>query len=87
MRWELPFTRENRPWLTSDCIEGMNEQFMACLSQIPEQHREALKEWAAVKVEMGACHDKPDIMERCRQWGDKWVREQTKEALDFQQKI
>ncbi len=49
MNDELPFTRENRPWLTSDCIESMNVQFRDCLSHIPRQYRDALREWAAVR--------------------------------------
>jgi hypothetical protein len=73
---ELPFNAKNRPWLTSDCIEGMNEQWMACLSKMPEHYRDTLAEWAAVKVEMGACKDEPEISERCLEWGDKWVAEQ-----------
>jgi hypothetical protein len=80
-RYELPFTRENRPWLTSDCIESMNEQFMDCLSKIPEQHRDALRSWAAIKVEMGACRDKPEVMERCHRWGEQWVREQLEQGV------
>ncbi len=69
-RYELPFARENRPWLTSDCIEGMNEQ----------KHRNALRSWAAVKVEMGACRDNLEVMERCHSWGERWVREQMEEG-------
>jgi hypothetical protein len=69
MRQELPFTRENRPWLTSDCIEAMNEQFMACISQFPEEDREALRKWATTKVELGYCLENREVMERCNQWG------------------
>jgi hypothetical protein len=69
MRQELPFTKENRPWLTSDCIEAMNEQFMVCISQFPEEDREALREWATTKVELGYCLENREVMERCNQWG------------------
>lgn len=78
MRQELPFTTKNRPWLTSDCIESINEQFMDCMSTIAPEHREALREWATIKVEIGACHDKPDIMERCHRWGEQWYKEQVR---------
>jgi len=80
MNDELPFTRENRPWLTSDCIESMNVQFRDCLSHIPRQYRDALREWAAVKVEIGAWHDKPDVMQRCLNWGEQWVQRQIDEG-------
>jgi hypothetical protein len=53
MRQELPFTKENRPWLTSDCIEAMNEQFMVCISQFPEEDREALREWLSRRWNLG----------------------------------
>jgi hypothetical protein len=33
--------------MTSECIEAMNEAFMVCISQIPEDRREFLREWAA----------------------------------------
>jgi hypothetical protein len=82
MRQVLPFTRENRPWLSSDCIERMNLQFMDCLSKVPPEFRDSLREWAAVKVEMGACYDKPDIVERCHLWGDKWIAEQFEKQLE-----
>jgi hypothetical protein len=72
----LPFTVRNRPWLTNDCIEAMNEQYMSCMAQIKPEDRERLKEWAAVNVEMHACHDKPDLLARCREWGEQWAREQ-----------
>jgi hypothetical protein len=68
MRQELPFTKQNRPWLTSDCIEAMNEQFRVCISQIPPELQETLRDWAAIKVEMGYCHDRPEILEQCAQW-------------------
>jgi hypothetical protein len=68
MRQELPFTTQNRPWLTSDCIEAMNEQFMECISKLPEDQREDLREWAASKVEMGYCRERPEILELCAQW-------------------
>jgi hypothetical protein len=78
MRQELPFTKQNRPWMTTDCIEAMNEQFMVCISQIDPEHREVLREWAANKVEIGYCHDHPEVMARCHRWGEQWVNEQLK---------
>jgi hypothetical protein len=70
MKQGLPFTPQNRPWLSPDCIEAMNEQFMICLSHIPEHARESLRDWAAAKVEFGYCHDRPDIIEHCiEEWG------------------
>jgi hypothetical protein len=53
----------------------MNEQFMSCMSKIPPEQREALREWAAVKVEMGVCHDKPEVVESCHRWGEQWIKE------------
>jgi hypothetical protein len=40
----LPFTTQNRPWLTSDCIEAMNEAFMVCISKIEPEKREYLRD-------------------------------------------
>jgi hypothetical protein len=71
MRQELPFSKANRPWLTADCIEAMNEQFMVCISKLEPDLREALREWAAAKVEIGYCIDRPELLERCRQWGEQ----------------
>lgn len=31
MHTELPFSKQNRPWLTEECIDAMNEQFVVCL--------------------------------------------------------
>jgi hypothetical protein len=73
---QLPFTRENRPWLASDCIESMNLQWMNCLSKIPEEYRHGLQEWAAVKVEMLQCRDQPEVSDACHSWGDRWLKEQ-----------
>jgi hypothetical protein len=73
---ELPFTAHNRPWLTSGCIEAMNMRYMACLSNIPPEYHEALRDWAAIKVEMGTCHEKPDVRERCEGYGQQWVSAQ-----------
>ena len=33
---ELPFTHENRPWFAMDCVEGMDMEWMACMTNIPE---------------------------------------------------
>jgi hypothetical protein len=60
-----PFPAQNRPWLTSDCIDAMNEEYVACMLNVPPESREASKEWAAVKVEMRTCHDRPDVRARC----------------------
>jgi hypothetical protein len=50
-------------------------------SKIAPEHREALRQWAAIKVEIGACHDKPDIMERCHRWGGQWYNEQARRVV------
>ncbi len=47
---------------------------------LPPQFRDGLREWAKVKVEIGACHDKPDIMQRCVNWGERWVQRQIDEG-------
>jgi hypothetical protein len=35
---------------------------------------ESLREWAAVRVEMGACLERPEVRARLRQWADELVR-------------
>ena len=56
--------------MTSDCIEAMNEAFMICISKIPEDRREFLREWTASKVEIGYCLERRDIIEHCMEkWG------------------
>jgi hypothetical protein len=59
--WAQPFTRQNRPWLTDDCIEAMNQQYKSCMSKIPPDLQEALSNWAAVKVEMHATREDPKL--------------------------
>jgi hypothetical protein len=71
---DLPFSPRNRPWLTPDCIVAMNEQWMACMTNLPEEYQDDLKEWAAVKVEMGRCKDDPQSWEACEKWGDEWAK-------------
>jgi hypothetical protein len=50
---ELPFSKQNRPWLTDDCIEAMNQAYVDWISKIKPEQREALKEWVACMVEQG----------------------------------
>lgn len=71
-----PFTKENRPWLGHDCIADMNQQWLTCMSKIPEDLRDGLSEWAAIKVETGVCHDDPRVREACHDWGEKVVQSQ-----------
>jgi hypothetical protein len=75
MKQELPFTRQNRPWMTPDCIEAMNEQFMVCLSHLPDEIREDLRKWAAIKVEVGYCVEHPKVMDDCFRHGEHWAEE------------
>ena len=74
----LPFSKQNRPWMMDDCIAGLNQQWEDRMSKIPPPCRDALKEWAAVQVEVRAFHDDPQLMERCHRWGVQWVCEQMK---------
>jgi len=67
---KLPFSSQNRPWLPDDCIEAMNQAYVDWISKIKPEHREALKEWVACMVELGYCLDHPEVLERCKQWGD-----------------
>jgi hypothetical protein len=69
MRQGPPFSKQNRPWLSDDCIAAMNQAYLDCISKIRPEHREALKEWAASMVEMGYLLDHPEVMELCQQWG------------------
>jgi hypothetical protein len=62
VRLELPFTKQNRPWLTQEALDDMNGQYVACLKNIPPKDRENLRQWAADKVEMGWCHDKHTVL-------------------------
>ena len=70
-----PFSKQNRPWMTDDCIADMNQQWVECMAKIKPEHRDALGEWAAVKVETGVCHDDPKVREQCRHYGDQWMQE------------
>jgi hypothetical protein len=67
---EQPFSKQNRPWLTDDCIEAMNNAYMDWISKIEQELHEALNEWIACMVELGYCLDHPEVLERCKQWGD-----------------
>jgi hypothetical protein len=64
----LPFSKQNRPWLTDECIEAMNDAYLDCMSKIETEYRSALKEWAASMVEIGYLVDHPEVMEICQQW-------------------
>ena len=75
----LPFSKQNRPWMMDDCIASLNQQWEDSMSKIPPPCRDALKEWAAVQVEVRAFHDDPQLMERCHRWGEQWVQKQMKE--------
>jgi hypothetical protein len=67
----LPFSKQNRPWLSDQCIDAMNEAYRDFISKILPEHREALKEWAASMVEMGYLFDHPKVIELCQQWGQQ----------------
>jgi hypothetical protein len=67
---ELPFSSQNRPWLTDDCIEAMNQAYVDRISKIAPEQREALKGWVAFMVEIGYCLDHPEVLELCTQWGE-----------------
>src|SRR5215467_12225968 len=38
---ELPFSKQNRPWLTGDCIEAMNQAYMDWILKLEPEEREA----------------------------------------------
>ena len=78
---ELPFSKQNRPWMRVDCIDDMNRQWSECMRRIKPEHREALGQWAAVKVEMGVCHDDPKVRYQCHHWGDQWMLENMGEII------
>jgi hypothetical protein len=69
MRQEMPFTKENRPWMTEEHIRDLNDQYVACMAQIDPEYREGLKEWAASKVELGYCRGNPHVIEHVAYWG------------------
>jgi hypothetical protein len=73
MRIKPPFSVHNRPWLTIECIEAMNEQFIAVMLKIPEKYRKTLRAWVIVQVEIGHLHEKPDVLEACKEWGSKTI--------------
>jgi hypothetical protein len=60
----------NRRWLTQDCIDAINERYMACIAQIDPKNRQALKDWAANQAEMGYYLDHPEVIARCKEWGE-----------------
>jgi hypothetical protein len=55
MNEPLPFTPQNRPWLDDDSINAMNEQFMFCMSQIPDDYKQSVRAWITSKVDLGYC--------------------------------
>jgi hypothetical protein len=63
---ELPFTLQTRPWLNRDCIEALNDMYLHCMSQIPPDHRDTMRERAISKTEMGYCLERPELMEHCK---------------------
>jgi hypothetical protein len=67
----LPFSKMNRPWLTDDCINAMNQAYLDCIAKIEPERREGLKEWAASMVEIGYLVDHPEVVELCQQWGQR----------------
>jgi hypothetical protein len=50
----------------------MNEEFALCVSRIPPEYRETLRDWAIIKVETTAYADHPEELERCRMYGLEW---------------
>jgi hypothetical protein len=69
-----PFSMRNRPWLTQGCIDAINERYMASIAQIDPKNREALKDWAANQAEIGYHLDHPEVIARCKAWGDVRVK-------------
>jgi hypothetical protein len=73
MRQPLPFSKQNRPWLTDDCINAMNQAYLDCISKIALEYRETLKEWAASMTELGYLMDHPEVKEICQEWGQGFI--------------
>lgn len=69
-----PFSMWNRPWLSQDCIDAINERYMSYIDKMDPAAREKLKEWAANQAEIGYHLDHPDVIARCKEWGDVLVK-------------
>jgi hypothetical protein len=65
-----PFSMRNRPWLTQGCIDAINERYMSYVGKIDPADRENLREWAANQAEIGYHLDHPDVIARCKEWGE-----------------
>ncbi len=75
---ELPFSRHNRPRLTAECIDAMNEQFNDVMLKIPEEYRDSLREWVVAQVELGYLHEKPDVLKACNKSGNNIIASGTR---------
>jgi hypothetical protein len=51
----------------------MNEQFAAAMLKIPEKYQDTLRDWLIVQVELWYLHEKPDVQEACKEWGNKII--------------
>ncbi len=65
-----PFSMRNRPWLTQDCIDAINERYMSYIRKMDPADREDLRAWAANQAEIGYYLDHPAVIARCKEWGD-----------------
>jgi len=68
-----PFSHENRPWHSDECLDNMNSEFATCMATTPSDGRDVLKDWMMWKVEMDYCHDRPKVMVRCLEYGDRQI--------------
>ena len=68
-----PFTHDNRPWQSDECLDNMNAEFASCMAMTPPDDRDVLYDWMMWKVEMGYCHEQPEVMARCMEYGDRYI--------------
>ena len=69
-----PFSMRNRPWLSQGCIDAINERYMSYIGKVDPADRENLRGRAANQAEIGYYLDHPDVVARCKEWGDVQVK-------------
>jgi hypothetical protein len=68
-----PYTNENRPWLDCECVEDMNKRYEEVMAKLPEEHRDALKEWVISEIDLAYRHPDPRVVTKCRICGRPWM--------------
>jgi hypothetical protein len=43
---DRPFSKQNRSWMTDDCLDALNERYAKCVSKISPEKRDGPRDWA-----------------------------------------